>query len=260
MRKQPVIWVSGPAGSGKTTLVSSYIETRKIPCLWYQIDAGDSDIATFFYYIGQAAKKAAPRIRRQLPLLTPEYLQGIPAFTYRYFEELYGRLNPPNPHLEKGGEGRGLANRVKGGFILVFDNYQEVPQESPLHEILLNGLSRIPEGINVILISRSEPPPALIPLRANNPMGVLGWDELRLTQEESGAVLRLRSKQKLSKETIEHLHNTVDGWTAGLILMLESIKRGMDPHKLGRLTSEEIIDYFGSVSTVRQMKRYRTSI
>ncbi len=227
MRKQPVIWVSGPAGSGKTTLVSSYIETRKIPCLWYQIDAGDSDIATFFYYIGQAARKAAPRIRRPLPLLTPEYLQGIPAFTFRYFENLGDRLKIPS--------------------VLVFDNYQEVPEDSPLHDILLNGLSRIPEGINVILISRSEPPPALIRLRANNLMNILGRNELRLTQEESSAIVRLRSKQKLPKETIAHLHNTVDGWTAGLILMLESIKRGIEPHKLGKLTSEEIIDYFGTV-------------
>jgi len=32
-----------------------------------------------------------------------------------------------------------------------------------------------------------------------------------------------------------------------LVLMLESIKRGIEPHKLGRLTSEEIIDYFGTV-------------
>ena len=235
MRKQPVIWVSGPPGCGKTTLVASYIETRKLPCLWYQIDEADADPATFFYYLGQAAKRALPRKRKPLPLFTPEYLQGIPAFTFRYFENLYSRLIPLYPTLRK------------GKFIIVFDNYQEVPSSASLHEILSHGISRIPEGINVILISRGEPPPVLIPLRANNLMGVLGWNELRLTQDESSAIVRLRSKQKVPKETIEHLHNTVDGWTAGLILMLESIKRGIEPHKLGKLTSEEIIDYFGSV-------------
>ncbi len=61
MRERPIIWISGPAGSGKTTLVSSYFEARKLPCLWYQMDEGDADLATFFYYLGQAAKKMPPR-------------------------------------------------------------------------------------------------------------------------------------------------------------------------------------------------------
>jgi hypothetical protein len=62
-RKYPVIWITGPAGSGKTTLVSSYLDANKLPCLWYQVDEGDSDIATFFSYMGMAARKAAPRKR-----------------------------------------------------------------------------------------------------------------------------------------------------------------------------------------------------
>src|SRR5512143_2893570 len=66
----PVRWIVGPAGSGKTTLVASWIESRKIPCLWYQIDEGDADIATFFYYMGLGGAAAAPRHRKPLPLLT----------------------------------------------------------------------------------------------------------------------------------------------------------------------------------------------
>jgi len=227
MRKQPVIWVSGPPGCGKTTLISTYIVARKLPCLWYQIDGADSDIATFFYYMGQAARKAAPRIRRPLPLLTPEYLQGIPAFTFRYFENLGDRLKIPSA--------------------LVFDNCQEVPEDSPLHEILLSGFSRIPEGINLVLISRSDPPSAFVRLRANNLLAILGWEELRLNLEESRSIIKLRIQQKLSRESVRHLHDTTDGWTAGLVLMLEGIRRGIEPHKFGKLTSEEIIDYFGNV-------------
>jgi len=227
MGKRPVIWISGPPGSGKTTLVASYLETRKIPCLWYQIDEGDSDPATFFYYLGQAAKRQSPRKRKPLPLLTSEYLQGVSAFTFRYFENLYDRLKTPS--------------------VLVFDNYHEVTANSPVHEILLNGLSRIPKSTNVILISRSEPPPALIRLRANHLMGVLGWDELRLTLEESAGMIRLRLKRRQSKETIEHLQKVTDGWAAGMALILGSMKKeGTEPQVLGKLTPEEIIDYFGN--------------
>ena len=225
-RKRLVNWIAGPPGSGKTTLVSSYLDARKLPCLWYQVDPGDADPATFFYYLGLAAKKAAPRKQKPLPLLTPEYLQGISTFTLRYFEDLFARLKVPSA--------------------VVFDNYQEVPAESPFHEIILNGLSQIPEGINVIIISRSEPPPPLIKLRANHQMEILGWEEIRLTLEESEGIVRLRTREKHPQETISCLHKAADGWAAGLILMLESVKRKVfDPRAIGKLTPEEIIDYFG---------------
>ncbi len=97
MRERSVTWVSGPPGCGKTTLVTGYLEARGYPCLWYQVDEGDADPATFFYYLGLAAKKAAPRKRKPLPLLTPEYLSGISTFTLRYFENLYNRLKVPPP-------------------------------------------------------------------------------------------------------------------------------------------------------------------
>ena len=89
LRERPVIWMCGPAGCGKTTLVGSYLEALRLPLLWYQVDAGDKDPATFFYYMGLAAKRAAPRYRKPLPLLTPEYLPGLSTFTLRYFEALY---------------------------------------------------------------------------------------------------------------------------------------------------------------------------
>ncbi len=60
-RKNPVVFISAVPGSGKTTLITSYIEAKKIPCLWYQCDSGDSDVQTFFYYLGRAAAKAAAR-------------------------------------------------------------------------------------------------------------------------------------------------------------------------------------------------------
>ena len=50
----PVTFVSGPPGSGKTSLVTSYLKDRKLPCLWYQVDEGDHDPATFFFHMRQA--------------------------------------------------------------------------------------------------------------------------------------------------------------------------------------------------------------
>src|SRR6478672_710139 len=58
-------WICAPPGAGKTTLVASYLSSRKLKSLWYEIDAADADVATFFYYLGAAA----PRRRAALPLL-----------------------------------------------------------------------------------------------------------------------------------------------------------------------------------------------
>ncbi|MDH3972999.1 MAG: hypothetical protein OEV42_01850, partial [Deltaproteobacteria bacterium] len=68
-KRPPVSWISSPGGSGKTTLTASYLRSRNIPHIWYRLDGGDGDIATFFHYLGLAAKKAAPRRKTPLPHL-----------------------------------------------------------------------------------------------------------------------------------------------------------------------------------------------
>ncbi|MBM4306527.1 MAG: hypothetical protein FJ123_07305, partial [Deltaproteobacteria bacterium] len=224
---RPILWLSGPAGSGKTSLVSSYLENQRHPCLWYQLDEGDSDIATFFSYMGMAAKKAAPRIRKPLPLLTSEYLLGIPTFTQRFFENLYGRLKSP--------------------FLLVFDNYHRVASDSSLHEVILLGLSVLPKGINIILISRSDPHSVFSQLHAHDRMEFLGWSELRFTLEESKHIVSSRVPRMGSKETVKRIYKMTDGWAAGLVLISDAVRRGIRFESFEKMMPEEIVDYFGSV-------------
>jgi LuxR family maltose regulon positive regulatory protein len=89
---KPAICVVGPPGAGKTTLVASWLDVRGIKGIWYQVDAGDSDLATFFYYLGLAAKPFTRKGQRPLPSLTPEYLQDVEGFSRRFFRELFSRL------------------------------------------------------------------------------------------------------------------------------------------------------------------------
>ncbi len=225
--KSPAVWVASPAGSGKTTLVSSYLQARGIPCLWYQTDSGDSDIATFFYYLGLAAKKAAPRSGKPLPLLAPEYRMGIPVFARRYFEELYKRLKPP--------------------FAIVLDNYQEIPAGSPLHEIINIGLSCVPDGIRVVVVSRNAMPSNFTRLCANNEMKSLGWDEIRLTREETGEIAQASNGRRLDEETLSVLHEKAEGWVAGLVLLMESSKgRSGDFLTPEACAPDEAFRYFAS--------------
>jgi LuxR family maltose regulon positive regulatory protein len=232
-REKPVTWVSAPAGAGKTTLVASYLDVRKLSCLWYQLDEGDGDIASFFYYMGLAAKKAAPRNRKPLPLFTPEYLLGLPTFTKRYFENLFSRLASP---LKKGG---------RGGFVIVFDNYQDTPIDSGLHEAMGAGLSAIPDGIRAIVISRSEPPPAFARLHASDAMGIIEWNEIRFTLDETKSIIRNRGRKRLPEEAVRKLHDTADGWVAGLVLMMNRTGIGPErPHAAREFLPEQAFDYF----------------
>jgi LuxR family maltose regulon positive regulatory protein len=226
-RKASLLWVCGPPGCGKTTLVSTYIEARSTSALWFRFDEGDDDLASFFYYLGEAGRRAAPRMRKSLPLLTPEYLGGIQEFTRLFFENLFARLSP--------------------GRALVFDDCQEIPAKSPLHDVIVTGLSRAPEGTTVFLVSRGGPPPAFARLRANNRLEIIGWEDLRLTLAESGEIARLRGKKRQADKWIRHLHERTDGWAAGLVLMLEgSRSRAVEPPPLPDRTPRELFDYFGS--------------
>ena len=195
--EKPVTWLSAPGGSGKSTLVASYLDSRKLSCIWYQCDEGDSDLATFFYYMGLAAKQSAPRYKKPLPLLTPEYLAGIPTFTRRYFEQLFSRCKT-----------------------IVLDNYQEVPADAPFHDTLATALDGIPAGVRVIVLSRGEPPAPLARLQANDKIDQLQYGDIRFTLEESRELVNGRLPT-LDNQSIKAMHEITEGWATGIILMLE---------------------------------------
>lgn len=225
-RKCPIVWVSGPPGCGKTTLVGSYLSIRGDPCLWYRVDEGDQDIASFFYYLGLAARRAAPEKRKPLPLLAPEYLAGLSTFTRRYFENLFGRL--------------------KAGSVLVFDDYQKIPPESPLHEVIRDGLTCLPKGMNAIVIGRSGPPTLFARNRVHRQMALIGWKDLRLTFGETEGIARLRGRKRRSAEEFRYLQRRSEGWVAGLVLLLDKSGETLAPQNLKDHPPEEVFEYFAS--------------
>lgn len=223
--RHPAAWVAGPPGAGKTTLVSTYVAQRRLRSVWYRVQEDDGDPATFFHYFGLAVEAAAPGRRgAPLPHFTPEYLLNPPVFTRRYFEQAYQRLKLP--------------------CVLVLDDYQEVAQDAPLHQVLREALEFLPAGMSVIALSRREPPPALAPLRARGTIALLGGEELKLTAEECGDIARLR-KIGIEKPALQQLHERTQGWTAGVVLALEQKTQPGDAALLPAGAPPQVLfDYF----------------
>ena len=180
-QERPAIFVIGPPGAGKTTTVASWLGARGIKGIWYQIDPGDADLATFFHYLKRTTESLVPPGKQSLPALTPEYLHDLCGFSRRFFRELFSRLPP--------------------GATLTLDNYQEVATNHELHRLISEAISEVPSQSTLILITRLEPPDLYARLIANEQVAFLRWKDLKLTLEEASAIVRSRCEAGCSRRS-----------------------------------------------------------
>src|SRR6202044_3473741 len=93
---------------------------------------------SFFHFLSRSPALRTPPTGAPLPMLAPELDGALPTFVRNFFREFCARL--PSP-----------------GFI-VFDNWQDVPAQAPLHELLPLALGELPRGVVWVILSRGEPP------------------------------------------------------------------------------------------------------
>ena len=222
--RRPAICIVGPPGAGKTTLAASWLDARGAKGIWYQVDAGDTDLATFFHYLGQAAGPYTRKGQAPLPALTPEYLKDIEGFSRRFFRELFSRL--------------------PADAVVVLDNYQEVASEQPFHALVAQAVDEVPAGMVLIAISRRDPPDTYARLIANEHVELVDWDHLKLTLEEAREIAATR--MSIDAVEVERLHATSGGWAAGLTLLLEGRRRTGSTSPDMPDSRDAIFDYFAA--------------
>ena len=151
LQQGPLTLVCASAGFGKTTLVSSWLESlttskrQPIPAAWLSLDESDSELVVFLSYFVAA-------IRTVFPELCAETL---------------ALLHAPSPTAQApllvalGNE----LERLPGRVVLVLDDYHTI-RGQPVHDLLSELLRHWPQRLHLVLISRSNPPWPLANLRA----------------------------------------------------------------------------------------------
>lgn len=217
-------WVSGPGGSGKTTLIASFLKKENIPGTWYQVDALDADPATFFYYFSQSLS-ALTNNPETLPLFTPEYIANLDIFALRFFEQAFQRL-PPNTWV-------------------IIDNFQDAPADSALEKLISLAILQVPPHITLAVLSRNNPPPVMTRFLANRTMTHIDWENLAFTRDELASFLLHSGQSTGNDEEVNILHQRTKGWISGTILWLLHQGNTLDFSAIpADRTPESIFDYF----------------
>jgi LuxR family maltose regulon positive regulatory protein len=209
VQRAPLTLLSGPAGSGKTVLASTWQrhqDTRQ-PIGWLTLDDYDDDPATFWTYVVAALATAGVRLSA-----SPALVAGEP---------------PPGPLIPRlAGDLAALARPV----VLVLDRADHLTDPSiiaGLDLLLSNAGSRL----RLVVCARADP---LLPLHRYRLTGTLAEirsDQLSFTAEETRELLGAMGVP-VAVDVAQALTTETQGWAVGLRLAAAPLKQGLPPERL----------------------------
>lgn len=218
-------FVSAPAGFGKTTLVSEWINSGKTPAAWISLDEGDGDPSRFLTYLVAALQTLITGIGEGV-LTALQSSQPISAK-----ELLTTLLNE--------------LSSTEDDFVLVLDDYHAV-DSSAVDELLMFFVEHMPTSMHLVITTREDPPLPLARLRARNQLTEIRAADLRFTENEAAEFLNQIMKLNLSAENIAALEKRTEGWVAGLQLAALSMQGKADVTEFIRSFSganQFVLDY-----------------
>jgi LuxR family maltose regulon positive regulatory protein len=220
-----LVLVSAPAGFGKTTLVSQWLEACGCPAAWLSLREEDSDLPTFLLYLVSA-------IRTLYPGACPETWALVQA------PQL-----PPMAYLATM-----LVNElgeVPQAFVFVLDDFHRV-QSPPVHQFVETLVDSVPRTLCLVLITRVDPSLPLPALRAGQKMLELRSGDLQLTPDEVQDFFQQCMGLEVDAESLAILEQRTEGWIVGLRLAALSLRDGGELTALTRSlagSDRHVMDY-----------------
>jgi len=206
-----LVLVAAPAGSGKTIAVAQWaastIEDR--PFAWVSLDRGDNDPARLWLHVVSALQRACPQF------------DG---------EDTLRALRAPIPDIP-GTVLPGLVNELAelpGPVVVVLDDYHVVSDHS-CHDQVAFLLPHLPSGVQLVLVTRADPPLPLARLRAAGEVAEVRAHELRFTAAQVAALVRRVAAVELPGPDLTDLVERTEGWPAGVYLAALSLRGHPSP-------------------------------
>jgi LuxR family maltose regulon positive regulatory protein len=198
-----LILISAPAGFGKTTIISDWINQHKISTVWFSLDNGDNDPAVFLSYV----------------------ISGIQSIHKEFGQSALQLLNSPNSPSVESITGL-LINEIlniKQNFLLVLDDFHLIKSNEVL-KLVTYLIEYIPGNIHIVILTRSDPAIAVSRLRSQNQLVELRSSDLSFSANDISVLFNKKLKLGLSIDDVYSLETKTEGWIAGLQLTALSMK------------------------------------
>jgi LuxR family maltose regulon positive regulatory protein len=201
-----LILVSGPAGYGKSTLLSDWLSQVGLATAWLSLDDGDNDPARFWAYVIAALQGAFHSFGRTLPDTLTVSNQPSDAVITQLINAL-DELSQP--------------------LILILDDYHYIVSQT-IHEGILFLLEHAPAHFHLVIATRADPPLPLARLRARSDMLEMRQSDLRFTTLEAADFLNHSMGLQISSEDVARITARTEGWIAGLQMVALSMQNTAD--------------------------------
>jgi LuxR family maltose regulon positive regulatory protein len=200
--RRPLALVSAPAGYGKTTAISAWLEQSELYGAWLSLDESDNDFTLLLTYFLAAVRRKAPAFGAELEEMLE---RGAPPPVPTFIDHFYAELDA-----------------LDRGVVLVLEGFHLI--HSPEALKLIDEFMRHPHpGLHLVLISRHDPQLPLSTWRAHNQMVDIRSADLRFTLEETAAFLNATLDRVVDDKLAANLHASAEGWVAGLRLAALSL-------------------------------------
>jgi LuxR family maltose regulon positive regulatory protein len=219
--------ISAPAGFGKTTLMSEWINQTERTTAWVSLDKGDNDVVRFLAYFVAALQKIWAGIGEStLTVLQSPQPPQIESLLTGLINEIADILDAPSTALPSDGP-QDKRKGLEHGFALTLDDYH-VLEAHPIHAALMFLIDHLPPRMHIVIITREDPPLPLARWRAQGQMTEIRAGDLRFTGAEADSFLNQSMGLDLTLEDIAELEARTEGWIAGLHLAALSLQGHTD--------------------------------